>query len=233
MLLPGGTFEHRERRLPSTGCRFLPLCANGLSPTIWKRPPALRSFQAGRGSLPQQAVRLRPGASCPASRRRGATAIADYILLYRSKANLMMERDKEALEGFRLLEKQFPESPLLQDALLGQCQALLKLKDAAVRPLGPEQSQAQKELRNTVLPGEGTRAGGTESRRRSNSTFSTMPDTPKPDSRRFAQRNLLALSPAALKGKRSYTRPPAAGGKPAQGRTTPAARGNCSWRSDR
>jgi len=35
----------------------------------------------------------------------------------------MMERDKAALDDFRLLENRYTGSSLIQDALLGQCQA--------------------------------------------------------------------------------------------------------------
>jgi soluble lytic murein transglycosylase len=57
------------------------------------------------------------------------TAIGDYILLYRAKSNLMLERHQEALDDFRKLEDRFSDSSLIQDALLGQCQALLGLND--------------------------------------------------------------------------------------------------------
>ena len=58
------------------------------------------------------------------------TPFGDYILLYRAKAYLELQRYTEALEYFRLLEKYFPDSPQLRPAVMGQCQALLELKES-------------------------------------------------------------------------------------------------------
>ena len=53
----------------------------------------------------------------------------DYLLLYRAKASMELKRYPEALEYFRLLEKHFPDFYRLREAVMGQCQALLELKE--------------------------------------------------------------------------------------------------------
>jgi soluble lytic murein transglycosylase len=55
--------------------------------------------------------------------------LGDYIMLYRAKSNLQMQRYPEALEDYRFLEKQFPQSRFHRDAFIGQCQILLELND--------------------------------------------------------------------------------------------------------
>ncbi len=55
-----------------------------------------------------------------------ATLVGDYALLYRAKAGLALEQSDEPLRLFRLLRTRYPGSPLLQQAILGECQALLK-----------------------------------------------------------------------------------------------------------
>jgi soluble lytic murein transglycosylase len=140
----------------------------------------------------------------PGERDAKATAIADYILLYKAKANLMMDRDKEALEGFRAIEKQFPESWLLQDALMGQCKAFLKLQDApaALSVLNNPRLKKNSEIlyyqaKAFELEGQKEKAAGLYLR--------YYVEYPKADFEALALRSLLTLSPAALKGKRSYT----------------------------
>jgi soluble lytic murein transglycosylase len=59
-----------------------------------------------------------------------STSLGDYILYYRAKSNLQLERKKEALGDLQLLERLFPESPLFQDALEDECQLLLGMNDA-------------------------------------------------------------------------------------------------------
>ncbi len=57
-------------------------------------------------------------------------ALGDYVLLYRAKANLMLERAEEALRLFRLVQARYADSPLYPDAVLGVCLAQLKLHDS-------------------------------------------------------------------------------------------------------
>lgn len=165
-------------------------------------PAALNRFKAALDAYAEKrydsALDLMPG-----EEESAATAVADYILLYRSKAHLLMGRDKEALEGFRLLEKQFPDSPLLQDALLGQCQSLLMLKDAAAalsvlnNPGYRKNSDAQY-YRARALELAGQKEEAVEL------YLQYYAGYPKAEFAAPAQRSLLALAPSALKGKRSF-----------------------------
>jgi soluble lytic murein transglycosylase len=68
-------------------------------------------------------------AAFPDTASANATAVADFFLLYRAKTNLALDRDEEALRDFRLLQKDHPQSSQLHEAILGECQAWLKLHD--------------------------------------------------------------------------------------------------------
>jgi soluble lytic murein transglycosylase len=59
-----------------------------------------------------------------------ATALGDYVLFYRAKSNHMLERTKDALSDYRQLESRYPDSPLIREALLGQCQILSTMNEA-------------------------------------------------------------------------------------------------------
>jgi len=65
----------------------------------------------------------------PGEMDAGVAHIGDYVLLYRAKAKFMMEQQREALEDFALLQKRYPDSPLIQNARMGQCQAYLQLQE--------------------------------------------------------------------------------------------------------
>jgi soluble lytic murein transglycosylase len=67
----------------------------------------------------------------PANTAAATTAVPDLALLYRAKANLALERADEALRDFRLVQSRYPASPELRDAVVGEAQALLKLRDGA------------------------------------------------------------------------------------------------------
>ena len=83
----------------------------------------------------------------PNDQEAATTAVGDYILLYRAKANLMAKQYKEALSQFRLLESRYPDSPLVRDAVLGQCQALLELNEPnpVLAVLGSHKSETSSE----------------------------------------------------------------------------------------
>lgn len=139
----------------------------------------------------------------PDERAITTTSIADYFLFYRAKANLMLARNREALDYFRLLESRFPDSSLIRDALLGQCQALLKLEDP--KPvlsilknsrINQDSESLYYEARALELTGEKDQAI-----ERYLSLYSGYPQS---NSSASVERNLLALSPGALKGGRNY-----------------------------
>ncbi len=60
----------------------------------------------------------------------GASSLDDYILFYRAYSNLMLNRSEPALELFRLFQKKYP-GPRLQEAIIGECRALLQLRQPA------------------------------------------------------------------------------------------------------
>lgn len=68
--------------------------------------------------------------SIPVDPSASSSLLGDYVLFYRARANLMLERGEEAYKNYRRLETEYPDSPLLIEALFGECQALLKVKDA-------------------------------------------------------------------------------------------------------
>ena len=68
-------------------------------------------------------------AAFPDTAAADATAVADFFLLYRAKTYLALDRDQEAVRDFRLLQKNHPQSSQLSAAILGECEAWLKLRD--------------------------------------------------------------------------------------------------------
>lgn len=165
--------------------------------------PALKSFklavEAYLGARYDSALSL-----LPSDQDAKATAVADYILLYRSKIHLMAESDKEALEGFSLFEKQFPESPLLPDALMGQCQALLKLGDAQAALSVLNHPRFRKDSGSLYYRARALELSG-EKEEAVRLYLRYYAEYPKAGYAALAQRNLLALAPSALQGKRSFT----------------------------
>ena len=57
--------------------------------------------------------------------------LTDYAALWRGWAYLKADRAEEAALCFRRTRTRFPDSPLVKDALLGECEALLALGDPA------------------------------------------------------------------------------------------------------
>jgi soluble lytic murein transglycosylase len=55
--------------------------------------------------------------------------LGDYILLYRAKSDLALKNHQDSSASFRSLEKNFPDSSRLRDAVVVQCQALLGMND--------------------------------------------------------------------------------------------------------
>lgn len=105
-----------------------------LDPLNWKYPGTLQTtlnsfakglehFSAGRFAAALAAL---PDASASA-----ATAIGDRIMLCQARACLELDRAKEALDLSRTLQNRYPESPVLEQAVLAEIRALLKLRDHA------------------------------------------------------------------------------------------------------
>ena len=202
MLLPGG-IPNTAKDVPVNATQIPIALRQWAQVENLETPAALKFFKQGVDAYLDKrydsALELLPG-----EQEAKATSVADYILLYRAKTNLMMERDKEALEGFRLLEKQYPESPLLQDALLGQCQALLKMQDAPSALSVLNNPRLRKNSDALYYQARAFELAG-QREKAMELYLQLYAGYPKAEFAALAERNLLALAPAALKGKRSYT----------------------------
>jgi soluble lytic murein transglycosylase len=140
----------------------------------------------------------------PGNEEAQTTAISDYVLLYRAKSNFMAKRNKEALDDFRLLESRYPDSPLVRDALMGQCQALLELKDpkSVLEVLSRLKSRDNSETlyyRARALEQAGEKDQATALYLQIYSRYPTSDYSP------LAERSLHSLSPGAFRGASNYS----------------------------
>jgi soluble lytic murein transglycosylase len=146
--------------------------------------------------------------SFPSSRDSETTAISDYILFYRAKSRLMLKQYKEALDDFRLLEKRFPSTSLIQDALIGQCKALLELKDfQSILTLLNSRNTDGLPLnrRPEILYYQAKSLSGMGEKDRAVALYlQIFSSHPTSEYSPLAERSLLSLSPLALKGARNY-----------------------------
>jgi soluble lytic murein transglycosylase len=133
-----------------------------------------------------------------------ASNIGDYVLLYRAKSNLMQDRDKEALRDFRLLESRYPQSPLVEDALTGQCQALLRLNEPKHVLTILKDSRIQKDSEIKYFEARALELAG-EKAKAIELYLALYSGYPKSGASALAEHNLQLLSPGALKGKRNYS----------------------------
>jgi soluble lytic murein transglycosylase len=133
-----------------------------------------------------------------------AANLGDYVLLYRAKSNLMQDRDKEALNDFRLIESRYPNSPLMEDALTGQCQALLKLKDTKRVLSILRDSRIEKDSETRYIEARAFELAG-EKDKAIELYLALYSGYPKAGASALAEQNLLLLSPGAFKGKRNYS----------------------------
>jgi soluble lytic murein transglycosylase len=139
----------------------------------------------------------------PGDKEAKATAIGDYILLYRAKSYLMLDQGKEALGSFRLLRRQYNESPLSRDALVGESLSLLKIHEpgAALSLL----RSPEIELNSEILYYQARALDEAGEKEKAIDLYLQM-YAKYPGSNFSAQalRYLLALSPGALAGRRNY-----------------------------
>jgi soluble lytic murein transglycosylase len=140
----------------------------------------------------------------PTSQEAKNLLLGDYIMLYRAKANLLMKRHQEALEDFRFLERQFPQSRFLRDAVIGQCQTLLELNDpkAALALLDKQKQYSGSDA--TFYQARALELDGKENQAialylqiysKYAGSFFSLP----------AEHYLLSLAPKALKGANNYS----------------------------
>ncbi len=201
LLLPCGF--PRAPRDDSAGAPRLPAAVGQWAPIAEADlPAALKSL---RQAVDLYAAKNYAAAfdALPSPEDAARTATADYALYYRAASLLRMDRFSEALESFRRLEKQYPGSSLLPDALLGQCQALLKLQDAKSLLSMLDHPSLKKTSETLYYRARALEMAGkkTEAAEQYLRVYAGYPKSEHSDA---ARRGLSALSPGALQGRRNY-----------------------------
>jgi soluble lytic murein transglycosylase len=130
--------------------------------------------------------------------------IGDYLLLFRARSRFMLKQYQEALDDFRLLEKQYPESSLNRDALMGQCQALLELNNpqSVLALLDRDKQYVNSETlyyRARALHQKGEKEEAAALYLRIYSGYIASEYSSQ------AENSLLSLAPGALKGAHNYS----------------------------
>ena len=200
-LLPAGipagsrTAESRAARPPVSRTRSIQLESSPLSETLRALKRGVDSYDGKRYAPALEIL--------PDEEAAKTNLLGDYILLYRARSNSMIGRTGEALNGFRLLESRFPDSPLLQDALTDQGEALLKLGDprAALKVLsapGFEQNAATLYLKAKAHREVNEREAAIQLFLQIYSQY------PASQASQLAEGDLRSLSPSALSGGRNY-----------------------------
>jgi soluble lytic murein transglycosylase len=69
--------------------------------------------------------------SLPDAERLDGFLLIDYATFWRGLAYLKADRAADAARAFRRTRSRFPDSPLVKEAVLGECEALLASRDAA------------------------------------------------------------------------------------------------------
>ncbi len=124
----------------------------GLDPLVRSYPPQIeRALKALKNGVEQfEGGQYAAALDFLVSAEAGNTfQIGDYVLIYRANSCLMMNRNGQALELFRLFQKRYPTSPRLQEAILGECRALLELRqpaDALSALQNPKLEESSEEL---------------------------------------------------------------------------------------
>jgi soluble lytic murein transglycosylase len=199
---PSGGSAAAGSTRPAAPARLPP----ALDPVIVAYPAAvaapLEQLQRAIGHYDEEAY----GAALtalPAPAAAARTAVPDLVLLYRAKAELALERLDEALADFRRLVTRHPASPYVREAILGQAQALLKLRDpdGALTALGGEAGDEGADVtyyRARALEDGGRRSEALALYRRVYGTYALAPVAD------LAGQRLLALAPRHLEEPGGY-----------------------------
>ena len=200
---------------------YLALCLLSFVETAWSKTQAKmpESLQMNRQFPPQLEAALRGLAGAvlfyekgefkaslellPRHESASNTAIGDYFLLYRAKAFLSINNLDKAIDIFRLLRKEYPSSPLLAEAIVGECQALLKMKKAEEARLLLANSSQAKNAEALFLQAqieESTRG----MRHASEIYLQLYSDYATAKQSQQAFDRLQVISPASLKGSAAY-----------------------------
>ena len=132
-----------------------------------------------------------------------ATMLGDYILFYKGMAYLKLEQNRDAVLSFRLLKKRYPDSSLIEDALIRECRAYLNLGNplAVLDILRGSKVAENPEIlycRARALDKAGEKENAIEFYLR---IYSEYPDS---ELSPVVERHLLSLSPRALTGDANY-----------------------------
>jgi soluble lytic murein transglycosylase len=129
--------------------------------------------------------------------------LGDYILLYRAKSKFMLKRHEDAIEDFQTLLTRRTDSPLFQEALSGQCKALLESNNpkALLAKLGDPRIKTNSE--STYLRARALDLSG-EKNKAAELYLSIYSRDPNSKQAPFAQQYLLSIMPGAFKGAGNY-----------------------------
>jgi soluble lytic murein transglycosylase len=140
----------------------------------------------------------------PSDSEARTTAVGDHILLFRAKSHLLLNQNKEALEDFFLLEKRYPNSSLIKDSFMGQCQALLALKDPKGVLSVLDTHKADNNPESWYYRAKALEMAG-EKNRAITMYLQIYSEYPTSRYSSLAEQGLLSLSREALKGARNYS----------------------------
>jgi soluble lytic murein transglycosylase len=179
----------------------------GLGPLVRKYPPAVESSLT---ALKQGVDSFRKGQfeealrDLPEEDSAAATLIGDYALCYRAKSSLALDRGEDALRQFRLLQNRYPASPLIQESILGECHALLKLHQSTAA-LALLQDRKIEESAETLV----ARAQALEEAGRNNEAFAlylrVYAKYTTSGTASLAEQRLISISPAFEVSPKNYS----------------------------
>ncbi len=142
-----------------------PQFPQAIDPLVWGASLSIRATleSFGKGAEQYSKGRFEPAlAAMPADSDAAYTAIADHILLWKSRIHVKLGHDRDALDLLRTLQTRHPDSPLLREALLDECRVLMNLDDSAgalavLEKAGPAEGWEALQLRGQVLEAAGRR----------------------------------------------------------------------------
>jgi len=134
-----------------------------LDPLTYKYPAPLQATLSSFGKAVSElsggrsAVAL---ASLPGDAAAAATAIPDYIMLYRAKTYQDSGRGKEALDLLRHFQGLYPDSPFFRQSVLDKSRLLLTLHDSAAALSALDDPQIKDNGEILYLRGQAFEAAG-------------------------------------------------------------------------
>ncbi len=131
-----------------------------------------------------------------------AAALGDYAALYRGKASLMLNRADDALKAFRAVQS-YSNSPLFEDSVVGEAEALLELGNPRGALAALEGAQAGQDAEVLCLRGRAQEQSGETKQALSSyqQIYTGYVDTKSAD---LVAQRLRAISPKSLSGASGY-----------------------------